>query len=298
MTWQVVLDAILLGLLNGCIYALIAIGVALIFGVVGVVNFAHAEMLMLAAYIMVFFVNYLSGNPYLGILIAVALVAGFGFLFDSLVLRRVRRTYGHSMRDRELASLVGTMGISFLLANAVFIFVGPDYYRVPRLIAGSTRAFVIGIPNQLILAAVVSVVIIFALFAFLKFSRVGRAIRAVKDQPDVVEAFGVNRERMFAISFGIATGMAAIAGALIAPIQYIYPYMGSEYVIKAFIITILAGLGSINGVLAAAILLALLESIGTTYISSHAGTMVFFLTMVVCLIVRPYGLFGRAEVLK
>lgn len=298
INWQMAADATLIGLVNGSIYALISIGIALIFGVVGVVNFAHAEMFMIAAYIVVFVTSYMSGNPLLALVVAVVLVGLLGFLSDSIVLRQVRKTYGHSLRERELASLVGTMGLSFLLANAVFLIAGPDYFRAPRLIRGSTSGFMVGIPNQLIVAGVISIVMIAALFAFLRYTKIGRAIRAVKDQPNIVEAFGINRELMFSLSFGVASGMAGLAGILLAPVQYVYPYMGHDYLIKAFIITVLAGLGSINGVLVASLLLAVLESLGTSFISSHAGNLIFFVTMVVCLIWRPYGLFGRPDIAK
>jgi branched-chain amino acid transport system permease protein len=296
--WYLAADATLIGLVNGSIYALISIGIALIFGVVGVVNFAHAEMFMIAAYIAVFLTSYLSGNAFVALVVAVALVMLLGFLADSIVLRQVRRTYGHSLRERELASLVATMGLSFLLANGVFLIAGPDYYRVPRLVRGATSGFLVSIPNQLILASAISIVMIAILFGFLRFTRLGRAIRAVKDQPGIVEAFGIDRERMFSLAFGVASGMAGLAGVLLAPMQYVYPYMGHDYLIKAFIITVLAGLGSINGVLVASILLAVLEALGTSFISSHAGSLVFFSTMVVCLIWRPAGLFGRREVAK
>jgi branched-chain amino acid transport system permease protein len=295
---QMVADATLIGLVNGSIYALISIGIALIFGVVGVVNFAHAEMFMIAAYVAVFLTSYVSGNPLLALAVAVGVVGLLGFLSDSIVLRQVRKTYGHSLRERELASLVATMGLSFLLANAVFLIAGPDYLRVPRLIRGSTRGFLVGIPNQLILASIISITIIAALFASLRFTKIGRAIRAVKDQPNIVEAFGINREFMFSLSFGVASAMAGLAGILLAPIQYVYPYMGHDYLIKAFVITVLAGLGSINGVLVASLLLGVLESIGTSFIGSHAGNLIFFSTMVICLIWRPYGLFGRPEIAK
>ena len=291
-------DAVLIGLINGSVYALISIGIALIFGVVGVVNFAHAEMFMIAAYVSVFVVGYLGGNPLLALVAAVAAVALLGFLADAVVLRRVRRIYGHSLRERELASLVATMGLSFLLANAAFLVAGPDYFHVPRLLHGSIGGFTVGFPKQLILASAVSVAMIAALFSTLRFTKIGRAIRATKDQPYIVEAFGIDRDLVFSLSFGVASGMAGLAGVLLAPIQYVYPYMGYTYLTKAFIITVLAGLGSINGVFAASLLLGVLESLGTSFINSHVGDLIFFATMVVCLIWRPNGLFGRGEIVK
>lgn len=299
MSLYIVADSLLLGVLNGCLYALICVGIAMIFGVVGVVNFAHAELMMVAAYIVVFLTSYFGASySIVAIAIAVPLVGALGFAFDRVVLRQVRKSYGSNMRDRELSSLVGTMGMSFLLANGMFLLVGPDYVRVPRLVRGSTTGFLIGIPNQLIVAAIIAAAVIMVLFWILHRTNLGRAIRAVRDQPDIVESFGINRERIFATAFGMAAALAGLAGTLLGPIHYVYPYMGSLYLIKAFVITVLAGLGSIQGVLVAAVGLAMLESIGTTFYSAQVGNMVFFVAMVVFLLFRPYGLFGKGEVVK
>ena len=295
---QVLADATLLGILNGCLYALICVGIALIFGVIGTVNFAHAEFMMVAAYLVFFLTGFLGGNSMLAIMLAVPAVGVLGFLLDHFILKRVRHVYGHKLQERELTSLVATMGISFLLANGMFILVGANHVRLPRLVSGATKGFIIGIPNQLIVAGVVAAVVIVGLFLGLKYTRAGRAIRAVRDQPGVVEAFGINRENVYSASFGLAAALAGLAGTLIAPIHYVYPYMGTQYVIKAFVITVLAGLGSINGVLVAALFLAVLESISTTFINSQTGNLLFFVAMVICLLVSPYGLFGRAEVVK
>jgi branched-chain amino acid transport system permease protein len=285
------LDAVLLGVVHGLVYALLSIGLALIFGVVRVVNFAHAEMMMLAAYLVIGLIV-LVRSLYLAVALSLALVFLFGYAADRLVLKPVR---AKSIGDFEIRSLVGTIGLSLLLANGVFVIAGPDHFRTPGFLDGSVRLGGVVVPQQQVLAAVVSLAAIGLLLLFLQRTRLGMAMRAVKDEPDIVEAFGVCRDRVYATTFGIACALAGLAGVLIAPTEYVYPFMGSGYLLKAFVIVVMAGLGSLNGVLFASIVLGVLEGLSVTFVGSQFGDLMFFVVMVLVLLLRPSGLLGRAE---
>lgn len=285
---SVLLDASILGLINGFVYALLSVGLALIFGVIGVVNFAHAEFMMLAAY---FVIGVVALTQSLSIAVVVSLLAVFavGYFFDRLVLRPVR---SKSLGDFEVRSLVGSIGLSLLLANGVFIIAGPNHVRTPGFLSGSLELFGVVVSNQQVLAGVVSLVAVLALLQFLRRTKLGMAIRAVKDEPDVIEAFGIRRDQIYAVTFGIAAALAGLAGILIAPTEFVYPFMGTGFLLKAFVIVVMAGLGSLHGVLLASILLGVLEGIAAVWVGNQAGQLVFFSAMILTLFIRPQGLFG------
>ena len=285
------LDSSILGLLNGFIYALLSIGLALIFGVVRVVNFAHAEMMMLAAYVVIALVA-VTNNLWVAVAGSLVLVFVFGFFSDRLILRPIR---SKSLGDFEVRSLVGTIGLSLLIANGAFVIAGPDQFRTPGFLSGSVRLGNVVVPSQQVLAGAASLIAIAALLVLLRRTKIGLAIRAVKDDPEIVEIFGIRRDRVYAVTFAMASALAGLAGILIAPTQFMYPFMGSAFLLKAFVIVVMAGLGSLNGVLLASLLLGVLEGLTVAYLGGQAGELMFFVVMVMVLLVRPYGLLGAAE---
>lgn len=287
-----VLDGSLLGLLNGLVYSLIAVGLALVFGVVRVVNFAHAEVLMLGAYLGIACYA-LSGSLLLSIVVAVTFTGVIGFAWDALVLRRLRNK---ALRDFEMLSLVSTIGFSLLIANGVFLIAGPDNHTAPAIMDGSATVGGVIVPQQQLLAGAVSLVVITAMLVMLQRTKLGVAIRATRDLPGIVEAFGVRRDRVYAYTFAGASMLAALAGILLAPTQYVYPYMGTGFLLKAFVIVVVAGLGSLNGVIVASVLLGVIEGVAISLSGAHAGDLMFFAAMALVLVVRPYGIFGRLEV--
>jgi branched-chain amino acid transport system permease protein len=286
-----IFDAALLGLLNGLVYALLSVGLALIFGVIRVVNFAHAEFMMIAAYIVISIMA-LTQSLWLAVSLSLLLVFAMGYYSDRLILRPVR---SRSLGDFEVRSLVGTIGLSLLLANGVFVIAGPDHFRTPAFLSGSVRALGVVVSQQQVLAGGVSLVAVLILLQFLHRTKLGLAIRAVKDEPEIIEAFGIRRDRIYATTFGIAAGLAGLAGILIGPTEFVYPFMGTSFLLKAFVIVVMAGLGSVNGVLLASILLGVVEGIVAVELGDQAGQLMFFAAMVLTLLVRPYGLFGTAE---
>jgi branched-chain amino acid transport system permease protein len=283
---------IMVGLMTGAIYALISMGIALIFGVMRVPNIMHSELIMLGGYGVLFFVSQFSLGVTLAIMLACVMVFGIGYLTDVFVLRTVR---ARAKGDVEVECLVTTVGLSILFANAVFLLVGPDQRRVPSLGEGTFKILSMNIASQRLLAGIVAICVVFLVFLFLNKTKIGLAIRSVSQLPELSQVFGIRKDRIFALTFGIAGGLAALAGALIGPIQYIYPYMGAGYLTKGFVITVMGGLGSVEGALLSSLLLGVIESIVSVYISPHFATAVFFLSMVIVLLIKPSGIFGQSE---
>lgn len=287
----ILFDASLLGLLNGLVYALLSVGLALIFGVIRVVNFAHAEFMMIAAYIVISIMA-LTQSIWLAVGVSLLLVFALGYYSDRLILKPVR---SGSLGDFEVRSLVGTIGLSLLLANGVFVIAGPNHFRTPGFLSGSVRVLGVVVSQQQALAGGVSLVAVLILLQFLHRTKLGLAIRAVKDDPEIIEAFGISRDRIYATTFGIAAGLAGLAGILIAPTEFVYPFMGTNFLLKAFVIVVMAGLGSVSGVLLASILLGVLEGVVVAELGDQMGQLMFFAAMVLTLLVRPYGLLGAKE---
>lgn len=280
------------GLITGSIYALISMGIAMIFGVMRVPNIMHSELIMLGGYGVFFFTSQLSMAVKLAIVLACASVFVVGYLVDAFVLKTVRmRTKG----DVEIECLVTTLGLSMLIANAVFLIAGSNQRRIPSFLGeGTLRILSMNISSQRLLAGIVAICVVGLVFLFINKTKMGLAIRSVSQLPELSQVFGIRKDRIFALTFGFAGGLAALAGALIGPIQYIYPYMGAEYLVKGFVITVMGGLGSVPGALAASLLLGLVESIVSVYISPHFASAVFFLSMITVLLIKPSGIWGQS----
>lgn len=274
------------GLVIGAIYALIAVGLSLVFGVMRVINIAHADLAMLGAYVAFFAWHWYGINPLLSLLPAMALLFVLGMVIQRVVIERV-------VGKPLLASLMLTFGLSLLIWNsseAAFTtqIRGVPYLTQPVSFLGvsMSQSYIVGFALALALTA--------ALFAFLKFSPQGKAIRATSQNQDVALACGIDTVRVRMIAFGIGAALAAAAGTIISMTGFIYPNMGFEYLVKAFTIVVLGGLGSVTGALIAAFTYGLLESAGTYLLSARVAQALPFVLLVVILTLRPSGLFGTS----
>jgi branched-subunit amino acid ABC-type transport system permease component len=182
-----------------------------------------------------------------------------------------------------------------LITNAIFVIYGPDVRRTTGFFRGSIEILGAVVSAQSIVAAGIAVIAAVTLIWLLQSTKFGMAVRAVRDDPEYVGSFGVNREMIYGFSFAIAAALAGLAGALIAPVQYVSPYFGTIFLLKAFVIVVMAGLGSMVGVVVASVTLGVLESLAITQFGGHAGDLVFFGVMCLTLLIRPNGLFGLKE---
>ncbi|MFV0333969.1 MAG: branched-chain amino acid ABC transporter permease [Tropicimonas sp.] len=275
------------GVILGTLYLLMAIGFTLAFGVMRIVNFAHGEFYMLGAFFALIGVSWI-GLPFA---LALALTAALAIVLGGLVERVVFRPF----RADELSGMIASLGLAMILQNGALILFGPDPHSFPSLVSGVFRFGDLIVPKSRALALGIGVVILIGFYLFLMHTRIGRGLRALVQDQEVAAAYGVRLEVMYPLGLGLGVGLAAVAGGLMAPLFGVSPFIGATPLLKAFIVVILGGLGSIPGAALAAILLGLIESFTSSFISASAADIVTFALVVAVLLLRPSGLLGRGE---
>ncbi len=282
---ELVLQALWSGVLTGSSYALIALGLALIFGTMKVINLAHGELVLLAAYIAYACESGLGASPVLAIPVAIVIVC-IAMALTYFLVSRIRR-------NRELNSLLLTYGVGVMLTNGMLLLWKADIRSTKS--AWLQDAVVLGpfysMRSELLFFAV-SLVLIAGLWWWLTRTWAGRAVRAVASDRDAAKLMGIDPHRVELISFLVAGLLAAFAGAAIFSVGVIQPSLGISLTVKAFIITVLAGMGSVPGVLVGALLLGLTESLTTTFFSSALQELTGMVLFLLVLFALPKGLFG------
>jgi branched-chain amino acid transport system permease protein len=288
MNWSLLVgQATVNGLIIGLLYLLMAVGFTLVFGVMRMVNFAHGEFYMLGA-----FAAYLAVTRFeLPFIAAVALSAvaavAIGALLEWLILQPFRKN--------ELNGMIVTIGIGLVLQNLALLMFGVESRSMPSVATGASFLFGIAIPNSRLYVVVFACLVLALLYVFLKHSRTGRALRAVVEDHEVAALQGIRARVYYPLGFGLGVGLAAVAGALMAPLFSVSPFIGSTPMLKAFIVVILGGLGSIPGAAIAGLALGLLESYSTLFLSTSTADMLVFVLVIVTIVVAPRGIIGRGE---
>lgn len=275
------------GIIIGATYALIAIGLTLIFGMMRVVNFAHGEFYMLGAYVAVSAATALNLGYFFALPIAIVSVSIVGFVFERLFLRPLRNA-------EILSTALVTIGLSIFLQNTALLIWGPKPGQVLDPFAGVTlRLGDVGVTAIRMFALVVAVTAMAALGLLIKYTKFGRMMRATFQDRDAAALQGIEVDRVFCLSFVVGVALASLAGALLSAIFVVSPDMGNMANLKSFAVVILGGLGNIPGAVAGGFLLGLAESFGAGYVSTGYKDGISFLLLIIVLLVRPYGLFGR-----
>jgi branched-chain amino acid transport system permease protein len=282
---QLAAQIVVNGLASALVYILMALGFTLIFGIMRVVNFAHGELYMLAAFLVYVLVGTLGWNYYLVVLLAGAIVGLFGALFERVLLR--------PFIGRELNGMIMTLAVSITLQAAAFILFGSEEQSVARPVAGVIHLGNTVIPWDRLVVGLITLMILGVFYLFMRFTKLGLAMRAVVQDEEIASICGVRSRIIHPLAFGIGAMLAGFAGALMAPIYTIYPYMGAQPMMKAFIVVILGGLGSIPGAVLGGIVLGLSESISATLINSTSAAMISFGIVVLILLIKPTGFLGR-----
>lgn len=280
---QVLINALVLG----CLYACIAIGFSLVWGVLNVINLIHGSFIVLGAYLAWGLYQSLHISPWYALLIAAPLFFVLGYLVQRVILNRV-------ITAPVLVTLTLTFGLDLILNNAMIYFFKADYRKLtltPPM--GSVSLFDVVVPVDRLIATVSALALTGVLYLILRRLRVGRAIVAVRLDRDAATLMGVDVNSIYAIAFGLGAALAGCAGVLMALIFPISPLTSTAYLGKAFVVCVLGGLGSVSGALAGGILLALIEGIGSTLIGPAHATTLSFVLLIIFLIVRPQGLLGR-----
>ncbi len=283
MIGQVVIS----GLLAGSLYAMVALGLGLIFGVMRVLNVAHGPLLMLGAYTTFWLFHWLDLNPYLSLLVSMPALFVVGVVLQRLLVRRV-------VDAPELSSLLLTFGVSIAIVNLAQLGFTSDLRSVEYL----TGSFILGpfaFSKSRVIACGFALVITAGAFVFLKQTRLGKAVRAVSQSREVAQVCGINVQRVHMITFGAASALAAAGGTLIAVMVAIQPEMGQVYTFKSFLVIVLGGAGNYPGALLGGLLLGLIEQLSSLFLTTQVNEAVAYILLVLVLLVRPTGLFkGRS----
>jgi len=280
--------ALMNGIVMGVVYALSALGVSLVVGIMNVINFAHGELYILAGYFSFIFADALGWNIYLSMAAAVGLVFLFGILIEYSL---IRPTYGNDMY-----SLILTFILSIVLQNAYLLIFGPYPNKPPNWIEGATNIFgQFYYGNQRLAALVAGVMVIAAVFLMLKKTWFGRIIRAASQDREMAELNGVNTKALNMLSFGLGCALAGAAGVILAPVFPVSPTSGVPIALTAFVVVVLGGMGSMWGCVVGGLALGLVENFGAAFISTGYKNLFGFIILILILTIRPVGLFGRSE---
>src|SRR6201993_3010785 len=283
---QTLIQAVINGLLIGGIYALVSIGVTLIFGVVKIVNFAQGEFVMIGMYISFFLATYFGVDPLLSLLVSMPALFVIGALLQHFLIRRV-------LALGDMPQIFLTFALSLLLLNVALLLFTANYRTVHT--AYSDEAFHFGglyIPEAKLIAFMVAMALSGALWAFLRTTDLGKAMRAAAQNRDVATLMGINPNRVFAVALGIALALAGAAGSLLMPFYSAYPFVGQVFVLMAFVAVVLGTLGNVLGALIASLMMGVAESLGIQFVGADSGLIVVFAMLLLTLAVRPSGLAG------
>jgi len=274
------------GVLTGALYAMIGVGLTVVFGVMRIINLAHGEMVMLGMFGAFWGHTLWHVDPFISLLLWAPLMFAAGMLIYRLLLRKI-------IPGGELNTLLYTAGLSLLVANlALFIWTG-DYRTISLSYAMlPMRLLGIVVPVPLAIAFGLAVIITGALQLFLARTDMGRAIRATSQNTEAAILMGIDVEKVAVVTFGLGTALAGAAGVLLAPSLYLYPTVGEILIVKCFVVVVLGGLGSVPGAIAGGILLGVVESLGAVYASTAYKDGIGFLIFLLVLLYRPSGLFG------
>ncbi|BEP36404.1 branched-chain amino acid ABC transporter permease [Variovorax sp. V59] len=283
------LSQLLLGLVNGSFYAILSLGLAVIFGLLNVINFAHGALFMMGAVLSWMAMNYFNVNYWVMLVAAPIIVGLFGVLIERLLLRWIYKL-------DHLYGLLLTLGLTLLIEGGFRSVYGVSglAYSTPEALSGGTNLGFMFLPNYRAWVVVASLVVCFATWYAIEKTRLGAYLRAGTENPRLVEAFGVNVPLMVTLTYGFGVALAAFAGVLAAPVIQISPLMGQNLIIIVFAVVVIGGMGSIMGAILTGLGLGVIEGLTKVFYPEASATVVFVI-MVVVLLIRPAGLFGSEK---
>ena len=284
---QALLGQLLLGLVNGSFYAMLSLGLAVIFGLLGIVNFAHGALYMVGAYVAWIALEKFGVNYWAALLLAPLVVGGFGVVIERTLLQRLYKL-------DPLYGLLLTFGLA-LVMEGIFrdtYGVSGQQYAVPALLQGATDLGFMVLPNYRAWVVVASLAVCLSTWFLIEKTRLGATLRAGTENPRLVQAFGINVPRMITLTYSGGAALAAVAGVLAAPVIQLTPLMGSNLIIVVFAVVVIGGMGSILGAVLTGLVLGLVEGL-TKVFYPEASSIVVFVIMAIVLVIRPAGLFGK-----
>ena len=287
MTTQALFSQLLIGLINGSFYALLSLGLAVIFGLLNVVNFCHGALYMLGALVAWYLLEHLGIGYWYALLISPLVVGLFGVLIERTMLRRL---YGLD----PLYGLLLTFGLALIIQGVArnYFGVSGEPYDIPTQLTGGHNLGFMFLPNYRGWVVAVSGVICFLTWFVVERTRVGAYLRAATENPVLVQSFGINVPRMLTLTYGAGVALAALAGVMAAPIYRVSPLMGADLIIVVFAVVVIGGMGSIFGSILTGFALGVIEGLTKVFYPEASNTVIFVI-MAIVLLVKPAGLFGR-----
>ena len=284
---QALYGQLALGLVNGAFYALLSLGLAIIFGLLNLINFAHGAQYMLGAYVAWMLLSYLGIGFWGSLVIAPLVVAVLGMALERWLLRHIRDV-------DQIYGLLLTFGIALIIEGLVAQTYGWSGMPYPNPLPGSVNLGFMRMPMYRLAAIAISLVVCLAVWIAIERTKLGAYLRAASEDADMVQAFGVNIPRLIMLTYGFGVGLAALAGVVAAPVYQVRPAMGSNLIIVVFAVVVIGGMGSIAGSVIAGFGLGLVEGLTKVFYPAASTTVIFFI-MILILIFRPSGLFGSTR---
>ncbi len=286
---QAMLSQLLLGLVNGSFYAMLSLGLAVIFGLLNVINFSHGALYMMGAFLAWMGLTYFGANYWVMLIVAPILVGAFGILIEKTMLRWLYKL-------DHLYGLLLTFGITLLLEGVFRSFYGVSGqpFSVPEQLSGATDLGFMILPNYRAWVVVASLFVCLSTWFVIEKTKLGSYLRAGTENPKLVEAFGINVPLMVTLTYGFGVALAGFAGVLAAPIINVTPLMGSNMIIVVFAVVVIGGMGSIMGSILTGLGLGVIEGL-TRVFYPQGSAVVVFVVMVIVLLIRPAGLFGKEK---
>jgi branched-chain amino acid transport system permease protein len=284
---QMLFGQLMLGLINGAFYAMLSLGLAVIFGLLNVINFTHGAQYMMGAFTAWMLLNWL-GVPYWGALVIAPILVGItGVIIERLMLR-------HLYHLDHLYGLLLTFGLALILEGVFRSQFGSSGLPYQNPLPGGTNLGFMFLPNYRLWVVVFSLVVCLAVWFMIERTKLGSYLRAATERPDLVQAFGVDVPTMITLTYGFGVGLAALAGVLAAPIYQVSPLMGSNLIIVVFAVVVIGGMGSILGSIVTGFGLGVVEGLTKVFYPEASNTVIFVI-MAIVLLIRPAGLFGTAK---
>lgn len=286
---QALLGQLLLGLVNGSFYAVLSLGLAVIFGLLNIINFAHGALYMLGAFLAWMGLAYLGLNYWIMLVVTPLVVGAFGIVLERTLIR-------HLYKLDHLYGLLLTFGITLLLEGLFRSMYGVSGqpYATPALLQGGVNLGFMYLPIYRGWVVIASLIVCFATWFVIEKTRLGALLRAGTENPKLVEAFGVNVPLVVTLTYGFGVGLAGFAGVLAAPVMQVSPLMGSNLIIVVFAVVVIGGMGSILGSILTGLGLGIIEGLTKVFWPEASNTVVFII-MVIVLLLRPAGLFGKEK---
>jgi branched-chain amino acid transport system permease protein len=285
---QALFGQLLLGLINGSFYALLSLGLAVVFGMLNIINFAHGAQYMMGAFVAYFLLSYAGLNYWVALVTAPLIIGAFGVLIERALLKWIYRL-------DHLYGLLLTFGLALIIEGVFRNYFGSSGlpYRVPELLQGGQNLGFMFLPNYRAWVVVFSLAVCLTTWFVIERTKLGSYLRAATENPALVRAFGINVPRMITLTYGFGVALAALAGVMAAPIYNVSPQMGAHLIIVVFAVVVIGGMGSIMGAIITGFGLGLIEGLTKVFFPEASNTVIFII-MAIVLLIRPAGLFGRS----